>query len=90
MGRTKYKADTATMLIGVIFSFIGILCGIIGVSTFISWNEFKKTGVEVPATITEVETHRSRSGGRSRNRTTHIVYIEYDYAGQEYHSTLGY
>ncbi|MBR4223557.1 MAG: DUF3592 domain-containing protein [Oscillospiraceae bacterium] len=88
MTKTRYRSDPVTLLIGSIFTFIGVITAIIFVVMFTSWLQFKKTAVEIPATITKIETHRYRSS--KKTRVEKIVYIDYDYEGENYDTTLGY
>lgn len=86
----RYKWSFAPTLIGVIFFLFGVAFLIVPAISIAEWTEFKKDAVPVSATITDISTHTTRRTGSHKRRTTHDVYVEYEYEGKTYSEELDY
>ena len=84
----RYKWSFAHALIGWIFFLFGVVFLIVPIVSVVTWEDFKKDAVSVSATITDIKTHTERSTNSGKRRTTHSVYIEYEYEGDRYYEQL--
>lgn len=82
------KASSVTNLIGVIFLIVGLSFVCAAVLTMISDSNFRKEAESTMAIITDIETERYRSNGKTR--TDHDVYVKYTVDGKTYEKLLNY
>lgn len=78
----KYRMEWPMMFIGSIFAFFGVVTLAAGVFMTLDWIDFKKTAVEISATIVDIDSYRVRRNGKTKTR--HDVFVEYEYDGITY------
>lgn len=82
-------ALSATKIIGIVFSGIGLLFFVIGIIFGITFSNFAAKAETTSAVITEIETYTTSSGNGSRTKH-HNVYVEYSVDGVTYNALLDY
>lgn len=82
------KADGMMILFGLVFFLIGVCMIIGGIVSYASEKSFRANAETTTAVITDIETYRTRSNGKTRTR--HDVYIEYEVDGQRYDRELNH
>ncbi len=82
------SASGVTNIIGIVFLLVGVLLVIVSIITFVGNKQFEANAETVMATITEIDTYRTRSNGK--NKTRHDVFIEYEVDGKTYNRELNY
>ncbi len=82
------SASSVTTILGLVFSFAGIILIIIGIAIFAGDKKFEATAEKTDAIITDINTYYSRSGGKRKRH--HDVYIKYEVDGQQYERELNY
>ncbi len=82
------SAAGVTNLIGIVFFLVGILLIIVSVFTYVGNKQFESNAEKIMATITDIDTYRTRSNGKTKTR--HNVYIEYEVDGKVYNRELNY
>lgn len=74
----KDKNIVVKVVVGL-FAIFGFVFIIVGIFWAVSTDSFMKNAVEVSAVISEIESYRGSDGD-----TSHRVYVDYFYDGQEY------
>ncbi|MBQ8175451.1 MAG: DUF3592 domain-containing protein [Oscillospiraceae bacterium] len=82
------SAEGINNVIGVVFFLVGVLLVIVSIITFVGNKQFEANAETVMATITEIDTYRTRSNGKTK--THHNVFIEYEIDGKTYNRELNY
>ncbi|MBQ7981299.1 MAG: DUF3592 domain-containing protein [Oscillospiraceae bacterium] len=82
------SAAGVTNLIGIVFFLVGILLIIVSVVTYVGNKQFAANAETTMATITDIDTYRTRSNGKTKTR--HNVYIKYEVDGKTYNRELNY
>lgn len=85
---TIKKAPSAKLIIGVVFSTIGLLFAVIGIAIGISFSDFSAKAESTTAEITRIETYTKSSNGSLT--TYHDVYVKYSVDGVTYNVLLDY
>jgi hypothetical protein len=90
MGKKVIMPDSVPyFILGAVFTFLGLVIGIVGICIMTSNIRFAKTAKEVDATITGIETYYEKIGGKREVR--HRTYVSYDYGVRRYEDKeLGY
>ncbi len=82
------SASTITNIVGIVFFLAGILLVIASIMTYAGDKQFEANADKTMATITEIDTYRTRSNGKTRTR--HNVFVEYEVDGKTYNRELNY
>ncbi len=82
------RMSSFTWIFGGIFAVFGIVAIAVGIWLFMDDMEFKENALTTEAVITDIESHRYKSG--KKYKTSYTVYIEYVVDGKTYNSTLGH
>lgn len=82
------KTNGFMVMFGSIFLIVGLITILSGIGMFVSFLSFKSTAVETQAVITDIETSKTRSNGKTN--ISHTVFIAYTFEGMQYDNMLGY
>lgn len=81
------KKNRFVKVLFVIFLVLGLVLMVVGGMMMVHQSHFEKNAKEVMATITDIQTYRSKGADSDLE---HDVYVEYEYKGQLYETELNF